>query len=269
MPVCQFSTKMKNWQKVSISAAIILFCAAIIIASLLYNPELPKSDQELRFHLASNRKFLGFENKSTQFSEFFFIHGSDPQFGLFEAFENPNITIAKNWTQDQYLLRKAVQQWNEMKPKFVVITGDLVHDSPEKPNSQRTKQLADLKMELEKLDQTIPLVLLPGNHDIENEPTEKALNNYKSEFGDDYFSFWVNSVMFIVLNSQLYKEHHLLEKEYEMQNKWLTEQLNDALKNKYTHVIVFQHIPWFLQDINESDNGSNNYVRLMFSIKFC
>lgn len=242
---------MKNWQKVSISIGIILFCAAIVIASLLYNPE---SDEELRFHLAFNGKFLGFENKSNQFSEFFFIHSADPQFGLFEAFENPNITIAKNWTRDQYFLREAVQQWNEMKPTFVVISGDLVNDSPGKKNSQRAKQLADLKMELEKLDQSIPLVFLPGNHDVENEPTKTALSEYKKNFGDDYFSFWVNSVMFIVLNSQLYKNHKLMKEEYEMQNKWLDEQLKDALNNKYTHVIVFQHIPWFLENINEPDD---------------
>ena len=40
------------------------------------------------------------------------------------------------------------------------------------------------------LDKEIPLVCLSGNHDIGEEPTMELIENYKKDFGDDYFSFW-------------------------------------------------------------------------------
>jgi len=94
----------------------------------------------------------------------------------------------------------AVRQWNQLQPRFVVICGDLVNDFP--GEAQRDAQLMDFRECFRKLDPNIPLVLLPGNHDLLNRPTEQAVLQYRKDFGDDYFSFWVDGVMFLVLNVQ-------------------------------------------------------------------
>ena len=60
---------------------------------------------------------------------FFFIHLSDPQFGLFES----HGLAPGDGTFRKLTIRKAIAAANRLKPAFVVITGDLVQepDSPE------------------------------------------------------------------------------------------------------------------------------------------
>ena len=64
-------------------------------------------------------------------------------------------------------------------------------------------------------------VCVCGNHDVGNRPTKDTIENYKSTFGDDYFSFWFGGVHFIVLNSQLYEDYSLVEDHAVAQDKWL------------------------------------------------
>ncbi|CAG2172179.1 unnamed protein product, partial [Oppiella nova] len=109
----------------------------------------------------------------------------------------------------------------------------------------------DFKKVFEKLDNDIPLVLLGGNHDFLNSPTVESVTAYKTTFGDDYFTFWIDGVMFIVINVQFYKDNTHVKGLYEEQEVWIDKQLAEAKSGNYKHVIVFQHIPWFLRDINE------------------
>jgi hypothetical protein len=37
-------------------------------------------------------------------------------------------------------------------------------------------------------------------------PTRETIEQYKQSFGDDYFSFWVGGVCYLVLNSQFYQD---------------------------------------------------------------
>jgi predicted MPP superfamily phosphohydrolase len=68
----------------------------------------------------------------------------------------------------------------------------------------RSSQIKDLKNILAELDSEIKLVCVCGNHDVGDQPTRESIDMYKSEFGDDYFSFWQNGCKFIALNSQIY-----------------------------------------------------------------
>ena len=56
-----------------------------------------------------------------------------------------------------------------------------------------------------RLDKSIPLVCVCGNHDVGDKPTVATVSSYRQSFGDDYFSFWIGGVHFIVLNSQYYE----------------------------------------------------------------
>jgi hypothetical protein len=174
-----------------------------------------------------------------------------------------------NWTEEIELTRAAIKEWNQIKPKFVVICGDLVDDYPGS-EPRRSEQLRDFKEVFAELDKNIPLVLLGmkifflvnynfvnfcrysgGNHDFLNSPTNESVDAYKSDFGDDYFAFWVDGCMFIVINVQFYKNHTEAEELYKEQHKWIDEKLEETKNGFYKHVIVFQHISWFLYNINE------------------
>lgn len=54
------------------------------------------------------------------------------------------------------------------------------------------------------LDPSIPLLCVCGNHDVGNAPNAVTVERYVSEFGDDYFGFWVGGVRGLVINSNLY-----------------------------------------------------------------
>lgn len=54
-----------------------------------------------------------------------------------------------------------------------------------------------------KLDPAIPLLCVCGNHDVGNVPNKVTIDRYVSEFGDDYFGFWVGGIRGVVLNSNL------------------------------------------------------------------
>ena len=51
----------------------------------------------------------------------------------------------------------------------------------------------------------IPLICVCGNHDVGNIPTKESVEEYRRNFGDDFFSFWVGGVKFIVINTQYYE----------------------------------------------------------------
>lgn len=56
------------------------------------------------------------------------------------------------------------------------------------------------------------------------------------------------------MNSQYYKDRSKVEKQAKEQDEWLTEKLN---VHKGQRIVIFQHIPWFLKDINENDEYFN------------
>lgn len=52
---------------------------------------------------------------------------------------------------------------------------------------RRVQQVADLKEDLAKFE--LPILVSSGNHDIGHIPTDETVNDYKKDFGDDYYSF--------------------------------------------------------------------------------
>jgi len=71
------------------------------------------------------------------------------------------------------------------------------------------------------LDPDIKLVCVCGNHDIGNEPTAVTVQNYRREFGPDFFSFWTGGVKFVVLNSQYFKSAELVPEEIKAQDEFM------------------------------------------------
>lgn len=189
---------------------------------------------------------------------FYFIQGADPQFGLMKAWAIGDCDNGGDeWEEEIKLTEQAVQAINQLnpKPKFFVLCGDLIHGMP--GTQWRKDQEQDLKNVLKNLDQDIPLVFVSGNHDIGNVPTPETIDDYCKHWGDDYFSFWVRGVFFLVLNSQLYFDSSKSPELKQNQDEWLNAQLAVAEKRKCKHVIVFQHIPLFLQNPDEDHDYFN------------
>ncbi len=121
---------------------------------------------------------------------FCFIQSADPQFGLIDGWNGVPKDEVK-WDQEIALTNKAFESMNKLKPrpKFVSICGDLVDAAPGTKNHDL--QIIDLKKCIRNLDPKIPLICMPGNHDIGNTPTDETIESYKHDFGDDYYSFVV------------------------------------------------------------------------------
>src|SRR5438067_5722335 len=86
-----------------------------------------------------------------------FIQMSDPQVGMFskdQGFEHETVNF-----------EFAIANANRLKPGFVVITGDLINQAG------NAAQAAEYKRIAAKLNPAIRLYSMPGNHDVNNEPT--------------------------------------------------------------------------------------------------
>nr|VZI48031.1 unnamed protein product [Spirometra erinaceieuropaei] len=136
-----------------------------------------------------------------------------------------------------------------------MVCGDLIDAQPGNPD--RTSQSADLMRVFESLHPEIGLLVLPGNHDVGDRPSASDLTDYRSLWGDDYFSFSYGKCKFIVVNSQLFWDPSNCGSEAALQDAWLRCELS-ASKNKLVdHVIVFQHIPPFTEYPDEKDDYFN------------
>ncbi|XP_073503798.1 serine/threonine-protein phosphatase CPPED1 [Phyllobates terribilis] len=222
-------------------------------------------DREV-FLRAQGRTFTSFQKDDEKEwrGPFFFIQGADPQFGLMKSWAIGQCDFGGDeWDEEIKLTEEAVEAINKMcpKPKFLALCGDLVHSMP--GIEWKEAQERDLKTVLLKTNPEIPMVFVSGNHDIGNAPTPETIQTYCDNWGDDYFSFWVGGVFFLVLNTQLFFDASKCPEQKETQDKWLAEQLAVAKQRTCQRVIILQHIPLFLQNPDED----NNYFNLEKSLR--
>jgi 3',5'-cyclic AMP phosphodiesterase CpdA len=103
-----------------------------------------------------------------------FIQMSDPQSGMFSKHEN--------FAHETVNFECAIATANRLKPAFVMITGDLINQDT------NAAQAAEYRRIAAKIDTRIPIYAMPGNHDVENEPTPASLATYRERIGRDYYS---------------------------------------------------------------------------------
>ncbi len=173
---------------------------------------------------------------------FFFIQASDPQFGMYAA--------DKSFVQETGNWEFAIANVNRLHPAFLVVTGDLTN------KGQDSAQIAEYKRIDAKLDGSIHLYSVAGNHDVGNDPTPESLKAYRAAYGPDYYSFREGSVYGIVLNSSLFKAPAKVPDEAAKQEKWLEQELAKAQAAGGV-TVIFQHIPWFLEKADEPDQYFN------------
>lgn len=170
----------------------------------------------------------------------FFIQMSDPQFGMFAE--------DRNFTQETANFEFFVANANRLHPVFVVACGDLVNRAGD------AAQIAEYKRIAAKLDRSIPLHNVPGNHDVGNDPTPESVALYRKNFGPDYYTFLAGDFTGIVLDSSLIKAPEKAVEEARKQERWLAGELEKAGSGR---AIVFQHHPYFLESADEPDQYFN------------
>jgi 3',5'-cyclic AMP phosphodiesterase CpdA len=174
---------------------------------------------------------------------FFFVQLSDPQFGFF----NNDVDFVQDTANAEF----AVATVNRLKPAFVVVTGDLVNKAGD------AAQIAEYERIMGKLDRSIPLYNVAGNHDIGNEPTPATIAAYRARFGKDYYTFRHGSLLGIVLNSTVIHSPQNVASELDDQDRFLRAELDNAASSHARHVVIFQHHPWFLESADEADSYYN------------
>ena len=182
---------------------------------------------------------MTYAQKNDNIKPYFFIQITDPQFGFFEA--------NNGFSKETELYEKAVNAINRLKPDFVVITGDLVNNKDDK------SQKAEFKRITATINRKIPVYYSPGNHDIGLPPSPQDIDSFISDYGYDKFSFQHKKSIFIGLNSCIIKANSpVLE---QIQFDWLSKELIKA--GNAQHIILFCHIPFFINSYEEPEIYSN------------
>lgn len=175
--------------------------------------------------------------------ELTFVQMTDPQFGMSAANRDFALETAN--------FERAVAEANRLKPRFVIVTGDLVNAPGD------AAQIAEYKRILKKLDPAIHVYSVAGNHDVGNVPTAESLARYRQQFGADYYSFREGALYGIVLDSVPYHSPQGAPEELKKQQAWLAAELEKARKSGAAHTMVFLHHPPFLENAEEPDQYFN------------
>jgi len=174
---------------------------------------------------------------------FFFIQGSDPQFGWCESAHK----LGSGFAQDTANLEFVIATANRLRPAFLIITGDLV-DRPGDP-----AQTAEYFRVTGKLDPSVRLYSVAGNHDVGSEPTPATLAEYRKKFGPDYYTFRAGGMAAFVLDSPIIVGPKNVPDELAKQEAWLRRELAQAKQDGMRDLVVFQHHLLFIVSPDEKD----------------
>lgn len=193
--------------------------------------------------------------QGTETREFCFVQIADTQLGM----------SAKDQSMDAELdnFRKVAERINSLRPAFVLISGDMINA----PHNSR--QILAFWRAAGRISHSIPLYLVPGNHDV-GLPIKNNVLAYRRFFGMDHYAFSHGKSEFIVLNSCLIHDEKADKEMRESQLAWFEQSLSSARSKRPEHIFVCTHHPWFLSSPDEADSyfvipraRRNDYLELM------
>jgi serine/threonine-protein phosphatase CPPED1 len=174
---------------------------------------------------------------------FFFIQGSDPQFGFCAGRER----LGEGFAQDTANFEFVIATVNRLRPAFLIVTGDLVNRAGD------PAQTAEYFRVTGKLDPSIRLYNVAGNHDVLNEPTPASLAAYRKQFGPDYYTFRAGGMAAFVVNTPIIAHPKNVPDELARQEAWLRGELAKARQDGIRELVVFQHHLLFINSPEETD----------------
>ncbi|CDZ43502.1 metallophosphoesterase family protein [Neorhizobium galegae] len=163
------------------------------------------------------------------------IQITDTHFSPEKPHFNGNWAPLLNWIEDT-------------RADLIIHTGDLTVDGADKPG--------DITFCLDLMRQTsIPMLILPGNHDVGHLPgseqpvNAERLKRWRDLVGEDRWFEDTNGWRFIGLNSLLLGHE---DDEEEAQFEWLRETLEERRGRR---IALFAHKPLFVDEPHEGDTG--------------
>jgi serine/threonine-protein phosphatase CPPED1 len=178
-----------------------------------------------------------------QAQPYHFVLLTDTQFGMYAS--------DKGFAQETANFEYAVAALNRWKPGFVVVLGDLVNRAADPAQVSEYKRIAG------KIDASVPVYQVAGNHDIGNEPTPESIAAYRKNFGKDYYGFQAGPIYGIVLNSTLIHKPDRALSQYREQETWFLAELERAKASGAPQIVLFLHHPPFLANAQEPDQYEN------------
>ncbi|CAM9521247.1 unnamed protein product, partial [Sphacelaria rigidula] len=134
-------------------------------------------------------------------------------------------------------LSRMVAIVNRLRPKFLLVTGDMTHAPPGEEFYE--PQVNSVRQILAKVSETIPVLYCPGNHDLGNARGEKHdSTDYVQRFGADYFSFWWGGLRGLVLNTNLWACASANPDRRLAQERWFDQELDVANLNAHHLVVI-------------------------------
>jgi predicted phosphodiesterase len=132
--------------------------------------------------------------------------------------------------------RQAIALINQMKPDFVLVTGDISENNPQARERGR-RLLQGLQ---------VPYEVVPGNHDVHDDD----MTAHRAAYGRDYYTFESRGLRFIGLNSQLMGNFDTFESPQPVPNRGKAAEESDkmfrwlaSLPESDKPTFVFQHVP--------------------------
>lgn len=170
---------------------------------------------------------------------FFFIQLTDPQLGFYSQ--------GSDFSREQEQMHVLIETINLLKPAFVVISGDFVHDKENKA------QLDGFEALCKEIDSRIPLYLIPGNHDVGNDMTAEGTKQFVRRYGSDRFVWKNKNGCVIGFNSSEIRSGDPKREMDEFQ--WIEKQLIKC--RKCNHIILIGHHPFYVRSADEADSYDN------------
>lgn len=173
--------------------------------------------------------------------EMTFVQITDTQVGMMDS--NGSLAYSDS------LMRVAVNAINRIRPACVINTGDLVNDF----SSEAQKEVYSRNMA--RINPSIPVWTVPGNHDIRGYTVEKH-DRYVEFVGYDRFSETIDGCAFIGFDSNCIKDGATAAEEEQF--AWLKRELEKARGCR--HIFVFCHCPIAMLGLDEPD-GHNSFPK--------
>lgn len=196
---------------------------------------------------------------------FHFVQMADPQFGMFASvshYTDADIQerrdrglmvrkapeVIRGFADETRLYTAAIRASNRLKPAFVVVCGDMVHDASDQ------SQIDELFRITSTLDDDIQMHFVSGNHDVGEAPTSESLALYRERFGADNYSFDYGGCHFVVINSSVAFDPTNVPAEWNRLTQFLIDDLSTARRGGSQHIVLFTHHPLFENSASESDS---------------
>lgn len=195
------------------------------------------------------REYVGYDHAEQGHwgNNFFFSLIQDPLFGRLAA----SADGVGGFSAEETRLRSVITGLNKLRPRFVVVSGNLTDSSI--GGDLFDAQLEAARKCLCRVSETTPLLFVPGPHTIGNSPTPANIDLYNAKFGADYFGFFYGGFRCLVVNSSLMIHNENAPELSARQDLWFAEEIEQS-KLHATHIAIFSHHAWFLHSPEEEDS---------------